>query len=418
MKVLSFPLMLLMVALLLNACKKDDDSIVVNTLEVTNIGSHLATLNGEVVSNETPVTERGFFWSETNPDPDKTDNLFILADSSTDFSTELTGLESETKYYVRAYASDTKDIFYGKTVEFTTKAITTEYITNITQTTATGGGDIVSDGGATITARGVCWNTTGTPTIADSKTNDSTGIGTFTSNITGLIANTTYYLRAYFTNSNGTSYGNQIIFKTYDVGEVWWQKDTQTAVIPITSPKTGKIWMDRNLGASRAATSSKDEQAFGDLYQWGRDADGHQKRNSSTTETLSTSNSPGHGEFIISSRNWRSPKNGDLWQGVYGINNPCPHGYRIPTIAELEDELDTDSFSSITAFETPLKLVSADSRNILGSIGSHGYYGNYWSSTINGGDSKYWWFNDNSSSGFIGNIGMRAEGLSVRCIKD
>ena len=99
--------------------------------------------------------------------------------------------------------------------------------------------------------------------------------------------------------------------------------------------------MDRNLGATQAATSSTDVDAYGDLYQWGRRSDGHQCRTSATTSTLSSTDQPAHGNFIIapsSPYDWRSPQNANLWQGVNGINNPCPSGYRLPTEAELEAE--------------------------------------------------------------------------------
>ncbi len=88
-------------------------------------------------------------------------------------------------------------------------------VTSITSISAVSGGNISSDGGATITERGVVWSTSQNPTIAlSTKTSDGTGSGTFTSNISGLAANTTYYLKAYATNSVGTSYGNEITFTT------------------------------------------------------------------------------------------------------------------------------------------------------------------------------------------------------------
>ena len=96
----------------------------------------------------------------------------------------------------------------------TVPSVTTASITNITQTTATGGGNVTSGGGASVTARGVCWSTTVNPTTSNSKTTDGTGTGAFTSNLTGLTANTLYYVRAYATNSVGTSYGNQVSFTT------------------------------------------------------------------------------------------------------------------------------------------------------------------------------------------------------------
>lgn len=115
-----------------------------------------------------------------------------------------------------------------------------------------------------------------------------------------------------------------------------------TKVVPVLNPVTGKVWMDRNLGAIQAATSPLDTNAFGDLYQWGRRADGHHCRNAITTTVLSTSSQPNQGNFIISSGspfNWQNSfPDPNLWQGVSGINNPCPQGYRIPTQAELESE--------------------------------------------------------------------------------
>src|SRR5450759_260941 len=92
--------------------------------------------------------------------------------------------------------------------------LTTTAASAITATTATSGGNITSDGGAAITARGVCWNTSTGPTIANSKTNDGTGTGSFASSVTGLTAGTIYYIRAYATNSAGTAYGNEITITT------------------------------------------------------------------------------------------------------------------------------------------------------------------------------------------------------------
>lgn len=93
--------------------------------------------------------------------------------------------------------------------------VTTASITDIFGTTATGGGNVTSDGGCTVTARGVCWSTSSNPTIANSKTTDGTGTGSFTSSLTGLTCGTTYYVRAYATNSQGTSYGSQVSFVAY-----------------------------------------------------------------------------------------------------------------------------------------------------------------------------------------------------------
>lgn len=193
-----------------------------------------------------------------------------------------------------------------------------------------------------------------------------------------------------------------------------------TEVVDVTNPATGRTWMDRNLGATRAATSSTDSQSYGDLYQWGRAADGHQRRNSGTTSTLSTSDQPGHGSFILapnSPYDWRSPQNSNLWQGVNGINNPCPGGYRLPTDAEWEAERRSwSSNNAAGAFNSPLRLPVAGYRdNGSGSLANVGSFGVYWSGTADGAYSRRLRFGS-SLAGMFSN--RRAYGFSVRCLKD
>jgi uncharacterized protein (TIGR02145 family) len=188
----------------------------------------------------------------------------------------------------------------------------------------------------------------------------------------------------------------------------------------VTNPTTGEVWMDRNLGASQVATSSTDEAAYGDLYQWGRIADGHEKRTSITTSTLATSDTPGHGDYITagsSPYDWRSPQNDNLWQGVDGTNNPCPSGYRIPTEAEWMAERNSWSSTNATgAYNSPLKLTlpgyRSDSNGGFISVGSKA---TYWSSTIEGIFIRGFFFR--SSDAYM--LGYRrARGYSVRCIQD
>lgn len=217
-----------------------------------------------------------------------------------------------------------------------------------------------------------------------------------------------------FTRTVGT-----VTTPTYPAGTV--HCGTPTAIVEVTST-TGRIWMDRNLGASRMATSSTDDQAYGDLYQWGRRADGHQCRNSGTTSTLSSTDQPAHGNFIITSSgniDWRSPQNNNLWQGVNGVNNPCPLGYRIPSIVEWSNELQSwTEFSANGAYSSPLKLTIAGFRwgHFSGGINTNEQDGLYWSNSTAGSNASFLRFY--SSGTALTQSYYRVTGISVRCIKN
>ena len=191
---------------------------------------------------------------------------------------------------------------------------------------------------------------------------------------------------------------------------------------PSVTSAGGRVWMDRNLGATQVATSSTDADSYGDLYQWGRGTDGHQIRTSGTTTTLSSTDSPGNDKFIMppfsEPYDWRSPQNANLWQGVNGVNNPCPTGYRLPTGAEWEAELATWSTNDPAgAFASPLKLPVAGHRSIFFGMYEVGTTGHYWSSTHDFGPSiqSLQLALDSSSST---RYDFQAQGMSVRCIQD
>ena len=130
-----------------------------------------------------------------------------------------------------------------------------------------------------------------------------------------------------------------------------------TVVVELTST-TGKIWMDRNLGASRAATSYNDYLAYGCMYQWGRGNDGHASIKwtafnagtsvNGTTNVMSVTDAPGHGLFVVgTATDWRNPQNNGLWQAGTQINNPCDAGFRVPTAAEYSLEVSSNNISNI-----------------------------------------------------------------------
>jgi len=193
---------------------------------------------------------------------------------------------------------------------------------------------------------------------------------------------------------------------------------TTTTVVAVLGAG-GATWMDRNLGASRVATSLTDSYSYGDLYQWGRFTDGHQSRTSSTVNTNSDIDNPPHGDWITEPSNpydWRTPQNDNLWQGVNGINNPCPIGYRLPTETEWITEFQAwSSQDADGGFNSPLKLSLGGGR--MGNDGSFvnvDSYGYYWSSTVNGTEARHLAIYSNAKMFSV----VRVNGISVRCIKN
>jgi uncharacterized protein (TIGR02145 family) len=201
------------------SCKKDPVAPTVTTSDVTNVTVTSATSGGIVTKDGgAGVSARGVCWG-TSENPSVSDSHTSDANGVGSFVSELTDLTSNTLYHIRAYATNKAGTAYGTDISFTTTPIvvptlTTTEVTSVTITTAISGGNITSDGNGTITERGVCWGTTSGPTTANSKATEGTGTGIFTINLTQLDPATTYYVRAYATNSAGIAYGNELSFVT------------------------------------------------------------------------------------------------------------------------------------------------------------------------------------------------------------
>jgi hypothetical protein len=223
LKISVIVILLIGTAIYLPSCKKEATPPVVTTAIVSNITQTTALAGGTVTDDGgAEVTVMGFCWS-TSPNPTTSSNTTGYLTGSGSFTSIITGLTPNTKYYVRAYATNSAGTSYGNEVTFNTNDIikaatvptlTTVVVTSITATSAISGGFIADEGGATITSRGVCWGTTANPTVSDSKTNDGFE-DDFISNLIYLAPNTTYYVRAYATNAVGTGYGDQVSFITH-----------------------------------------------------------------------------------------------------------------------------------------------------------------------------------------------------------
>jgi len=205
----------------------------------------------------------------------------------------------------------------------------------------------------------------------------------------------------------GFNCGDDITF-TYNEEEV--------AYGTIKSPNTGRCWMDRNLGASRKATSYDDKKAYGDLFQWGRSDDGHQNRDSETTSEQATDSKVEHGKFITGYRNWLNYEDDSLWEKD-SPNNPCPEGWRVPAIEEWIEERDKGRWNRLSDGYSDLYLTGGGLQRYKDDFVTR-ESGRYWST-----DVASWIFSPLFMPPFWSSEEYRvgtapAHGLSVRCLKN
>jgi hypothetical protein len=191
----------------------------ITTIAVSAITTSSAIIGATITSDGgATLSAWGVCWS-TSVNPTLANSFLQNNVSTTIFGSALSGLTQNTTYYVRAYATNSAGTAYGNEQSFTTLAIvlpivTTTAITSITSTSANSGGTLTYDGGATVSAWGVCWSTSTNPTLANSFLQNTVSSGSFSSALSGLTLNTTYYVRSFATNSAGTAYGNEQIFTT------------------------------------------------------------------------------------------------------------------------------------------------------------------------------------------------------------
>jgi uncharacterized protein (TIGR02145 family) len=390
---------------------------VLTTVSVTNITGTSALSGGNVQSDGgSPVLARGVCWN-TGGTPTIANYTTNDGSGTGTFTSNLTSLTMGSTYYIRAYATNALGTAYGDQYQFTTPTlpvVTTTLISSITQTGATGGGNITSAGGGVITQKGICWSQTNTtPGISDSHTNDGTGSGVFSSTLSGLSAYTLYYVRAYATNSAGTGFGNVLTFTTLPPPVT----DIDGNIYNTVSIGT-QVWMASNLVTTKYNDGTSipfvtDNGSWSGLitpaYCW--------YNNDATTYKAT------YGALY----NWYTVNTGKL----------CPTGWHVPTDAEwttLSTYLGGESIAGGALKETGTNHwispntgatntfgftgLPGEMRNGSGVFDPIGYYGYWWTATqYSAGYALYWYLGYNFTNIFGANGYMRI-GFSVRCVKD
>ena len=423
-------LFLIALAMILVSCKPEIEKPTVVTKSVGEVTKTSAKVVGQVAADGgAEVTERGICWS-TDGTPTILD--FRVKDTEGglgSYDILFTDLVPNTQYYVRAYATNEAGTGYGEEKTFTTlevtpeepgdepeepgdepeepgdepeepgdepeepgdepeepgdepeipeqpeevaPVVTTAEVTEITVNSAVCGGEVISSGDAVVVARGVCWNTTGSPTVSDTYTMDGTNVGIFTSNIPDLVPNTQYYVRAYATNEVGTAYGEERTFKTL-------------ALYSPTGTSNGYGYVDLGLSVKWATCNvgASSPEEYGDYYAWGE---------TTTKDNYSSSNCPTYGLTIseLQSQGYIDSE-GNLTAQYDAATANWGGSWRMPTKAEYNELLNNCTWTwttqnGVNGYKVTgpnsnyIFLPAADGRG-ASPLGSAGIYGNYWSST-------------------------------------
>ncbi|MFO7575084.1 MAG: fibrobacter succinogenes major paralogous domain-containing protein [Bacteroidales bacterium] len=306
--------------------------------------------------------------------------------------------------------------------------VTTAPVTNIMGTSALTGGDIVTDGGSPITVRGVCWSIGPNPTIADLHTSDSSGTGSYTSAITGLQPETTYYVKAYAGNKAGIAYGQAIIFET-DWGQSGTFTDTRYNKEYKWVRIGDQIWMAENL-AYLPAVNTALEGSYTNPYYYVYDYSGTNVNDAKATVNYNT-----YGVLY----NWPAAMAGSATSSTNpsGVQGVCPTGWHLPADAEwkeLTDYLGGESVAGgklketgITHWlspntgatnETGFTALPGGDRNNHGAVAPLNQTGFWWSATENLTDSSWGRFMESGTSLVTRFYSHKDYGFSVRCVRD
>ncbi|MBN2212875.1 MAG: fibrobacter succinogenes major paralogous domain-containing protein [Bacteroidales bacterium] len=420
---------------------KDTSSVVPHqtptliTYSADSIGQTTAVSGGNITDEgDDPVIARGVCWSLV-PIPyietalDSTSN----GTGSGSYRSKITGLSPGNTYYVRAYARNKYGTSYGNMISFTTPqdtthpAVLTGAVTAVTSNSATCGGNVTDEGGSSVTARGICLGFQPDLRLENARDTISggDGTGTFTCYLTNLISDTLYYVRAFATNASGTAYGALENFRTDPVTEPEILVDIegneyQTVIIG------DQVWMAENLRTTKYADGTALISGSGDIS-------GNYNSRYYFTYNDNALLAEDYGRLYT----WAAVMKGAtaIDANPSGVQGVCPDGWHVPSDSEWKQ---LESFLGMSLSDLSLwnwrgtdqgtRLKEGGNSGFEATMGGHrrctggyqnmGSYGNYWSTTDDGGTSAYYRQVGDLESKVYRYAYEKCYGLSVRCIKD
>ena len=392
--------------------------LIVTTAEPTEITAISAISGGSLSSTDGSyivVLEKGICWA-THPNPTVMNDFHTEnGNGINSFTAEMTDLDLNTVYYLRAYAVTEGATTYGEEMNFCTRdgipVVTTDSVTDIWSYDAVCGGEVTDNGGLDVISRGVCWSTSPNPIIDDSNTINGSGLGAYTSRITGIVPNTTYYIRAYASTSHAIAYGEEMSFTTEEDDGNW---------VDLGLP-SGKLWATFNVGANVP-------EDYGDYFAWAETSpkdtynwSNYQYCNGSENTLTKYCDNPDCGQNGFVDYLGNIQPEDDPASVIWG------RGWRTPTQTEWRELIDNTSrqWTTINGVHGMLFTGSNGNTLFLPAAGSReeselydaGVAGRYWSKNL-----RYNYPKDAMAMGFGSSsctwkgIMMRPYGLAIRPI--